>query len=882
MYKRLLVSLMAMSLVACSGGGSGSGDASGDDSISIGGDDDKRSPTWPDNQGGDPDGPTPIFPDTTEDPDVPVDEDKGPDPLIDIGELPPKPDVTGDDNTIEPLDVQEPDIGDPPLVLEYAEPGIKILGPSATGKGQSLGAFIQVAGIVAGSPDGITWESKTTGETGYAQGDPFWLTGKIDLEVGDNRIEVTAVQGQYVATDTIVVTYNPAFMFGSDLNSRPRGMFTNTETDLVFNIDMGMYANFEPGTLMLCESTAEGICLSDIHAMMDDGQPDITGDEVPEDSIFSWRKTYTIGQPGKLCFRAHVLVKSGYMQYTAFSPVTCVDVVDYLSQEECQNMVALQQNAVQLYNDTFASSGDVNTARQAVIASLAEQPEVAELGSSYAGMGVWLRYANGILGAFNFNPGDARGGGGEGETEQAFGAIGANEIPIASKRSIVLSPHHDELGALDESVFADGLLKKSVCPTFVLDGPYKNTQATLARFRSLHEYGVIAIAGHGDSYFRSLSLGAKAGYNWSHRYSHELIWTGEPMDCSKLVQSSPSCTGPGSCPEGSQCVVTGAQTVGTSLTGICIDYKQLDLRTGRAVMGHDRYGIVPSFFKHYRGNGFPDSLVYLGTCRSLWNGTLGMELFGAGVKTIAGYSGYVTSEFAHERGTDFFVGVVEQGLVTGETMPEDPVEDPVYPGTSLHLMGAPNLTVTDSSLINPSWETGNLTGWQSTGDGRVITRLGVSMPVEGKFMGVISTGMGYTPQTGEIYQTFCIPADNTQMSFYWKFASEEFKEWCGTMFQDTFEATIEGSEGAITLVDATVDTLCPPEECETCGDMYDGLIQCDFVLDQGGCWMTHWRKSETDVSALAGGGAVTLRYFNTDIGDSIYDSVVLLDTIKFK
>jgi len=148
-------------------------------------------------------------------------------------------------------------------------------------------------------------------------------------------------------------------------------------------------------------------------------------------------------------------------------------------------------------------------------------------------------------------------------------------------------------------------------------------------------------------------------------------------------------------------------------------------------------------------------------------------------------------------------------------------------------------------------------------------------------MGLISTGMGFTPQVGELYQTFCVPEDKFEMSFYWKFYSEEFKEWCGSSYQDTFQGTLEGDEGMITFVDANVDALCPPEECFGCGGQYDGLIQSDVIFDQGGVWNTHWRKASNNVQALAGAGAVTLRFFSTDMGDSIYDTVILLDTIKF-
>ena len=877
---------------SCSSGSSGDGgDADStiinfvEDQISFA---DKRQPPWDvghTDQGDD----AHIKPDI---PHLPLDvvEEEAPfveEDVLDVVPLDlPVPDLpdtgvpeTGGETTVGevvPADALEPPpAGDPVL----QEPGIRILGPSSTGGGQSLGAGIQVAGIVAGKPDAVLWET-SSGQTGNAQGDPFWVTGKIDLQVGDNKVVVRAIKGDLQATDQIIITYNPAFMFGSHLHVTPGFLFVNAESDLIFSIDMGLYGNFDAQTLYVCEATQSGQCLTEIHKMMDDGQVNISGDGMAEDSVFSWRKKYKVGMPGKLCFRAHAIVKSGFMQYSAFSPTACVDVVERISQESCQSMVALQQEAEQLYYETLEQS-DAGAARQKVIGFLQAQGEVSEVGSTSQGFGVWVRYVNGVLGAFNFSPAGYRGGQGEG-SEQLLAPIGVDDVLVSSKRSVTLGPAHSELGGLDEAVFIDGLLRKTECPTYVVDGPYLDGAASLQRFRNLFEYGIIAIAGHGDSYFKQLSATARQQYGWIYPYSQEVLWTGEPVDCSKFAQSSPVCSGPGTCPDGARCVVTEADTMGTAISGICLDFKQADLRRGRAVLGTQNFGILPAFIRHYRDRGYPDSLVYLGACRSLWNGTLGMEFFAAGAKAVVGYSGYVTSTFAYEQGTSFFSNLIE-GLVTaGAAMPKVLEEDPDNPGSSIALLGGPNLNVTDSNLINPSWETGDLTGWQKTGDGRVISRLGVSLPVEGKFMGVVSTGMGYTPQTGEIFQTFCIAEDFTEASFYWKLASEEFKEWCGTMFQDTFEATMEGSEGLLTLASMAVDDLCPPEDCVNCGNQYEGLTQCDFLLDQGDCWMTTWRPAKVDVTQLAGMGAVTLRFYATDVGDSLYDSVILLDTVKLK
>ncbi|MBM4353123.1 MAG: hypothetical protein FJ109_04900 [Deltaproteobacteria bacterium] len=800
------------------------------------------------------------------------------------------PPVDGDLPGVE-TDGVEPDIGadetgQPPVeegYLSTPELGVRILGPSSLGVAQSIGSSIQVAGFVVGKPDAIQWTSLTTGQSGFCAGVPFWLSGKVDLKQGDNFIQVKATQGDQTATDSIVVTHNPAFLFGTELRIRPGALYTNTPATLVFSMDMGLYTNFDPSTLKLCESTQQGECVSDVHTMLDDGQVSFSGDEVGDDGVFSWKKSYKASQAGKLCFRVHAVIKAGFQQYTAYSPVVCVDVVSPVSVQECEGTRALLLEADQLYWATL-STADAATARQEVVKLLEGKAEVAEVGTSYQGYGVWVRFANGLLGAFPFSPQGLRGGG-EGDDagiEAIEAPLPGPEILISSKRSVVFGPYHEEFGSQDESKFIFNVLDKSECPPYVLEGPWYDSQATLSRFRTMWENGMVAVATHGDSYFRELSPGAKDGYGWNHRQSQELLWTGEAVDCTQLGQEMKDCVAQSDCPSGSECVITQSSGKGTKVSGVCIDFKQVDLRTGRVVMGPSRYGILPSFVREHQGRGYPDSVVYLGACRSLWNGTLAMEFYAAGAKAVAGYSGYVTTAFAYQAGAKFYSALVEEMKHTGDCFPEKPVTDPDNPGSHLRLLGAVNLNATNSDLINPSWETGNLTGWQSSGDGRVVTRLGITVPVEGKFMSLISTGMGYTPQVGEIFQTFCIPEGKSEMSFYWKLYSEEFKEWCGSIYQDTFEATLEGEEGTVTFVSASIDSLCPPQQCQGCGSQFDGLLQADVIFDQGDVWMTQWRKAQGNVFALAGLGAVTLRYFVTDKGDSIYDTAVLLDTIKLK
>ena len=68
----------------------------------------------------------------------------------------------------------------------------------------------------------------------------------------------------------------------------------------------------------------------------------------------------------------------------------------------------------------------------------------------------------------------------------------------------------------------------------------------------------------------------------------------------------------------------------------------------------------------------------------------------------------------------------------------------------MRWIGNGKANANDGSLINASWDAGKSTGWKAVGDGRVISRLGVTVPVAGKFMGIISTGLGFTAQSGSL------------------------------------------------------------------------------------------------------------------------------------
>lgn len=156
-------------------------------------------------------------------------------------------------------------------------------------------------------------------------------------------------------------------------------------------------------------------------------------------------------------------------------------------------------------------------------------------------------------------------------------------------------------------------------------------------------------------------------------------------------------------------------------------------------------------------------------------------------------------------------------------------------------------------------------------------------------MGIISTGLGFTTKTGSLSQTFCVPAGATEMVFYWKYYSEEFVEFCGTAYQDAFEAVMTTSDGdEYPVVKLTVDDLCAADDgkCEEgqCGSQYVGLEPSDVEFDRGDTHMTDWQKAVFPLDAFDSerNTPVTVTFFCTDTGDSIFDTAVLVDSVSFR
>ncbi|MGM0575691.1 MAG: hypothetical protein ACQEXJ_08175 [Myxococcota bacterium] len=891
------------------GGSDGGGDGASPDVV------EDTSPGSDDTLAGD------VAPDT--DQDGQVTPDAGPD-----GTVAPDSTASGPDGTDETDGTGGPDSDPDPMQpgTGYASDGllIKIVAPGGGAREQVIGGNQQIRGVLFGDADALTWKVFPGGENGTIQEDTFWRTSKVPLEPGDNTVVVTAERGDTVVSDSIVLTYNPGFLFDGKPRARPNIGWVGTSQEVVFTVAASLYPNFQAGTMELVEVDEDGEELSTVGNMRDDGDVGINGDEIEGDGVFTRKAPVTCEDASPRWYRVRVQVSGGASTYTAWSPTIPVWCVPHFTPNDCDDHQAILQEAEAQY-DSGESIEDVITLLEA-------KPAVAEAGRAEAdGYSLWVRFESGILGAVLLAPEGIRGAAGDGDEGDggyeppdpgAFqrAAVGGNVEQLGSKKAIVLAPFASQFGVSEDGGEVASALATTECPNFnVASGAaLQGGAASLERFRSLSEYGVISISSHADALFGDMDPTIKREqYRWDHVGAQEVLWSGETVQCNQLLQAQEGCTVTGSdptggCPAGTVCQVTEGSG-GSESSGVCVDRTQVDLRLGRVVLTNRGYAMTPAFFEAWHRGRFPDSLVNLGACRTMYNGSLATAFFAAGAKAITGFSDYVDSMWARERVVEMFQGSVGKGLVghshTGG-------EDPSHPGSYWRLFGAGNLDLSNADIINASFETGDTTGWSQDGDGRVITQLGTTGPVGGKFMGLLSTGLGFTVETGTLEQDFCIPSGTNEIQLYWKFYSEEFKEFCGSPYQDTFQAVLLGGGGQLTVVDVRVDDLCPYEAntCGTCSDpvacdfecmgssgcqhdpeagtctgaygcncgrYYVGLVPSDVDFDQGGVFNTPWQKSVKNVKALAGAGKVTLRLYASDTGDSIYDTAILVDDIKF-
>jgi len=232
----------------------------------------------------------------------------------------------------------------------------------------------------------------------------------------------------------------------------------------------------------------------------------------------------------------------------------------------------------------------------------------------------------------------------------------------------------------------------------------------------------------------------------------------------------------------------------------------------------------------------------------------------------------VKASFDKWMANSLFKALIDEHKKTGEAfVPDqhDSLDPPAY-----FLMKGNEKAYFAAGLINGDFEMGSLTAGTTSGDGRVIPQLGFITPAEQHFMGIISTGLGFTESSGSISQSFAVNKKETMLKLRWNFLSEEFMEWVGSLYQDYFTIRIIDDQGySHVIFQRTIDDLA--------GGYSLDKVSPDIVFDKGDVYMTGWLSFQYALLPWAG-TQVTLWLSCGDVGDSIYDTAVLLDNIRME
>lgn len=221
----------------------------------------------------------------------------------------------------------------------------------------------------------------------------------------------------------------------------------------------------------------------------------------------------------------------------------------------------------------------------------------------------------------------------------------------------------------------------------------------------------------------------------------------------------------------------------------------------------------------------------------------------------------------HVAGAAALVWATNPGLTAAQV--QSRLEKTAKPLPGLQL-GKGRLDVFNA-IFNGSFEN-NLVGWTPSGTAASTALLGPLSPTDGARMGYISSGPAESNLSTTITQDFIVQPGVTSIPVQvtYNMVTEEFPEWVGTEFNDCTQITIiapDGSSNVVAFESVNSSTFFPIGGINLPGG--------DDTVGQTG-WKTR------AVSVPVTGGPGMYRTFITDTGDDIFDSVVLLDDIRFK
>jgi len=735
-------------------------------------------------------------------------------------------------------------------IRDSVSPVVTIENPTTDASFITSSESIVISGSASDSV-GVTEVQWTTdqGESGNATGLDSWSASGVPLHVGDNTFTISAFDlAGNEGTDQLLITRNANATFLGSPQTDPTSFYVDEVTSI------RVWAHILPApsatitSVQLLKLDASDNVIDSLDQLYDNGNL-LNGDEILGDCVFSSLQSFNEITTGDLKLRVVVYTTGFEGNNVGVSSIFVLNVFEPVSEVVMAAAVNTQESSDEIFDSLSQSVGE-DAAKEATVEWLVEQNNVLDAGTSVSG-DIWVDYKSGLMGMVMTGGDDVDGGsagtrqrrdnsdavpvnrqtrgintiGSKGSALGTTAGVTADDNTVLSKSALVCGPFRTEnlaLGAqFDFTANLNQTLTNSETPEFTITYHIDNN-VTINALRSLTDFGLFAIHTHG---------GVTGDGN-------VFFLTGEEATTASRVTN------------------------------------QADWQAGRLVIathgGGTRWAIMPAFITSLPGT-FPNSIVYNGSCQSLMNSTMANAFINKGTNTYYGWSESVLRSFNCSTADELFPKLITEAKNTGVAFNEITNLCDGQTTPACFTMQGNNQTVFETGLVNGDFEEGDLTGWIKAGDGRVLTGLGNQTPQEGSFMGIISTGLGYTTATGLISQSFLVPASATTLSLDWNFLSEEFKEWVGNIFQDSLVILIEHDGQVHKLFEMTVDDIYYTYELV--------FVSPEIGFDQGDVWMTGWQTFSHDISAYAG-EVVTLRIAAGDVGDSNWDTAILLDRIK--
>lgn len=726
-----------------------------------------------------------------------------------------------------------------------------------------------------GLPDELDWRVQQGGTTRTGSVDIAGdgaFSASLQLEPGDNQVRLFIAGTE--AELEFTATLNPGYSFAGQLQVSPDVVYLNEPRMLTAAVAL-LDPETDPAMVELVR--VDGSTETVVASLTDDGDLG-NGDEIEGDGIFTGQFLLTEAAAGTVDLRVRVQLLTTAAE--ARSEVFEVLSTEHLSDADLQTILDLHATLEDRL-DQAAAAGTLAAEVDAVVAELEATDGVAQAGESDSGRGVYVVYENGIGGVLYAAVGDQRSapqrrldgrgslrpsGPGRAVEHAPYEHFfkpharpvhqpGATELvqdgltlpaeadegnKVGSARAIGIGAQFWDWGST-EADQAMTILSQQACFETTLVQYASDGSGSVEDFKNLGSYGVIVIATHGDSYYNGiLSL-------WSDQFGWNIPFTGIVVVHSNMA-------------------VTPANKV---------TYED-DLKKGRLVLWHGSYGITPSFVERYSGT-LPNSLVWMGICRGAFNGTMAGAFLARGAGAYLSFDEYVSVSWPIQLGVQTMQTLVMDDMTLSDAFTPGQL-DPNYTGgnpfgaAEWKLYGADDLSIDLEGIQDGSFESNSIgQAWTVAGDGRIVPSLGAATPTDGAYMGIVSTGLGFTTDSGTISQRFCMPADAGSISLDWNFFSEEFLEYVGSIFQDAFVVTlteVDDPSNQIEIVNEYVDSLA------------DQVTPVANSFDQGDVYATGWRTTTVAIPESLRGKRVELSFYATDVGDSIYDTAVLIDRVE--